>query len=153
MVEHGFGRSARSREERREVPAGARWLTVACVVALAGCASVGGVTKDSPPEAKRALVTERVKARWAALVEGDLDKAYTFLSPASRELVTLETYKRVARGSGFRDAVIEKVDCPGAVCDVELRVTYDHRLMKGIVTPLAEKWVVEDGQAWYVWQQ
>jgi hypothetical protein len=153
MVMHGFGRSARSRDGRWRLPAPARWLAAICLVALAGCASMGGVTKDSPPEAKRALVSERVKARWAALIEGNLDKAYTFLSPASRELVSLEAYKRVARGTGFREAVIEKVECPGAVCDVELRITYDHRLMKGIVTPLAEKWVIEEGQAWYVWQQ
>lgn len=152
MVEGGFGRSARARGGRRTAPL-ARWLIAGLVVALAGCASVGGVTKDSSPEALRAAVTERVNARWAALIDGDLDRAYTFLSPASRELVSLEVYKRTARGTGFRAAEIEKIDCTGAVCDVQLKVTYDHPRMKGIVTPLGEKWIVEDGKVWYVWQR
>ena len=31
-------------------------------------------------------------------------------------------------------------------------LTYDHRLMKGLMTPLHETWVIDEGQAWYVWE-
>lgn len=112
---------------------------------------MGGLTKDSSPEARRAAVTERVHARWAALIDGDLDLAYTFLSPASKEMVSLALYKRQARGSGYREVKVESVECDGAVCDVKMMLTYDHRMMKGIMTPLTEKWVIDEGKAWYVW--
>jgi hypothetical protein len=144
MVEQGFG--------SRSVRARIFWLVafalgVAAVVA--GCATI---TKDSPPEAKREAVTERVNARWAALIKGDMDTAYTFLSPASRAVTSLATYKATARGKGFQQAKIEKVDCEPESCHVTLTIIYDHRKMKGIPTLLEESWVIDEGQFWYVWR-
>lgn len=129
----------------------ARGIAMAILVAVAGCTAVGGLTKDSSLEAKRAAVSERVMARWGALIDGNLDLAYTYLSPASREIMSLASYKAEARGSGFRAAKVDSVECEGAVCKVRVVVTYDHRLMKGLVTPLNEKWVIDEGKAWYVW--
>ena len=120
------------------------------LVALAGCASVGGLTKDSPPEAKQAAVAERAKALWAAVIDGNFDQAYTFLSPASKGIVSLASFKQQAR-TGYREAKVEKVECDGAVCKVKMFVVYDHRLMKGLGTPLEERWVIDEGQAWLVW--
>ena len=127
-------------------------FVVASIVALSGCAGVGGLTKDSSPEAKNAAVTERVKARWAALIDGNLDLAYTYFSPASREILSLAAYKQQARSSGYRAIKVDSVECEGAVCRVELMLTYDHRLMKGLMTPLHETWVIDEGKAWYVWE-
>jgi hypothetical protein len=151
MVEQGFG--WRRAHARGVVVAMLRGIAIALLVALAGCATIGGLTKDSPPEVKNATVTERVKAKWAALIDGNLDLAYTYLSPASREIMSLESYKRQARGSGYREAKVETVECEGAVCKVRLMVMYDHRLMKGLITPVDEKWVIDEGKAWYVWGQ
>jgi len=129
------------------------WLSLAlAVTVLAGCAGPGGVTKESTPEEKRAAVTERVNARWAALIKGDMDAAYTFLSPATRQLVSLATYKAQARGSGFRKIEITSVTCETEACDVKVMLTYDHRMMAGLVTPLEETWVLENGQYWYTWR-
>jgi len=130
-----------------------RGVVIALAVAVASCATVGGLTQESSPEAKRAAVTERVKARWGALIDGNLDLAYTYLSPASREILSLAAYKQQARGSGYRAIKVESVECDGAVCNVRLMLTYDHRLMKGLMTPLDEKWVIDEGKAWYVWGQ
>jgi len=153
MVEHGFGwRCAHTRGVVPVVPL-VRVIAIALLVAVAGCATVGGLTKESSPEAKRAAVSERVQARWGALIDGNLDLAYTYLSPASREIMSLESYKRQARGSGYKEVKVETVECDGAACKVHLMVTYDHRLMKGLVTPLDEKWVIDEGKAWYVWGQ
>ncbi len=113
---------------------------------------MGGITKDSTPEAKREAVTERVNARWAALIKGDMDTAYTFLSPASRAVTSLSAYKAQARGKGYQQAKIEKVDCEIEVCKVTLTVVYDHRKMKGIPTLDEESWVIDEGQVWYVWR-
>ncbi len=45
--------------------------------ALAGCA--GGLTKDSPGDAKTAAATERSQARWALIIDKDLTGAYEYL--------------------------------------------------------------------------
>jgi hypothetical protein len=34
---------------------------------------------------------------------------------------------------------------------VRLLVTYDHPRMKGITTPVVESWIIDGGQAWYVY--
>jgi len=153
MVEQGFGWRAHARGVQHWANALTLGVLVACVVVMSGCATTGGLTKDTSPEAKSAAVTERVKARWAALIDGNLDLAYTFLSPASRELVSLAAYKQQARASGYKAIKVESVECDGAVCKVRLMLTYDHRLMKGLMTPLDEKWVIDEGKAWYVWGQ
>ena len=150
MVEQGFGCRRAHVRDGFSLPRG---VVIALAVAVAGCATMGGLTQDSSPEAKRAVVTQRVKARWAALIDGNLDLAYTFLSPASREIVSLAAYKQQARASGYKAIKVDSVGCDGAVCNVRLFLTYDHRLMKGLMTPLNEKWVIDEGKAWYVWGQ
>ena len=135
-------------------------IRAACVSGIpvllvaAGCATTGGgLGKDTAPEVKRAAVTERVNARWTAMIKGDLDAAYAYLSPASREVVSLAAFKARTRSGGFREAKIDSVECEAELCKVKLTLTYDHRVMKGVTTPLTETWVVDQGQIWYVWQQ
>jgi hypothetical protein len=134
---------------------GRRFGVVAVALAVltaAGCAGFGGISKDSPADEKRAAVTERVNARWAALIKGDLDTAYTFFSPASRQLLSVGTYKLQARGSGFKKAEISKVDCQAETCAVTVLVTVDHRLMPGLQSPIDETWVLENGKYWLTWR-
>ena len=150
MVEQGFGwRCAHARARSMVALA----FVVASIVAMSGCAGIGGLSKDSSPEAKSAAVTERVKAKWAALIDGNLDLAYTYFSPASREIISLAAYKQQARSSGYRAIKVESVERDGAVCRVRLMLTYDHRVMKGLMTPLDETWVIDEGKTWYVWAQ
>jgi hypothetical protein len=103
-------------------------------------------------EARRQAVEARVNARWDALIKGDLDAAYALLSPASREATTLEMFKRNTRAGGFREARIDKVECGAELCTVKLSVTYDHRLMKGVQTPIEETWIFDKGQPWLVYR-
>src|SRR5690349_6310133 len=103
------------------------------VLGLASCAvwPIGdGKSGAATPEAEREVVEKRVHERWSALIKGDLDASYAYLSPASRQTLTFEQYKRVTRKSGFRDAKIRSVECDAGACTVKLTVTYDHRLMK-----------------------
>ena len=135
-----------------------QWFTVALAAVfagVAGCASVpgiGGLSRDSPAEAKEKAVTARAQARWDALIKGDVDTAYGYLSPASRAVTPLEQFKARTRTGSFRSVKIEKVSCSGEACEVSLLLTYDHRLMAGITTPVGETWIIEDGQAWYVYR-
>ena len=104
------------------------------------------------PEARRKAVETRVQARWDALIKGDLQASYGYLSPASRETLTFDQYQKVTRKTGFRAAKIESIDCGADACKVKVWITYDHRLMQGLSTPLEETWVFDKGQAWYVYR-
>ncbi len=145
-------RSGKRSGEGAQLAFRTKMALVAAVIAVAGCAGFGGVTKDSSPEAKRAAVTERVNARWAALIKGDMDTAYTFFSPATRQLLTLGTYRQQARGSGFRKAEISSVTCEAEVCQVAVVVTLDLRQMSGLQSTVDETWVLDNGQYWYTWR-
>lgn len=134
------------------------WRGVASCLALlglAGCAAMGGgLTKDTPPEVKQAAVKERVNAFWAAQIKGDMDAAYGFLSPTSRETVSSATYAARRGKIQYKSATIESVSCEAEACKVELKVTYDYpvpgKIMRGIQTPLSETWVLDKGAAWLV---
>ena len=123
-------------------------------VALAGLtvAACASITVDSAPEVKQKVVAERAQARWQALMKGDLDAAYGFLSPASKKATPFPAYARTIKPGMWRDVKVDKVDCEAEVCKVQLAVTYDAKMMKGITTPVWESWVIEDGSAWYVYR-
>jgi hypothetical protein len=132
---------------------GWRQLTVAAFfgVTLAACSGLGGVTKDSPEEAKVAAVTKQVEARWDALIAGDVQKSYSFLSAGSKASTSLDLYKAKARLSGFRAAKIEKIACGQEICKVSMQVTIDTKRMKGLPLPETETWILEGGEYRYVW--
>jgi hypothetical protein len=123
------------------------------VLALSSCAvspSGDGGSGTGSADGVRDLVTKRVHARWDALIKGDLDAAYAFESPGSKQAMTLQRFKRITRKEGFRSATIDKMDCDAVHCDVRLTVVYDVDKVKGLRTFVDEAWVVENGQAWYV---
>lgn len=136
------------------------WVFGACGVVVAtsmGCASKGGaLSADSPAEVKAAAVKERATARWAALIKGDKEAAYAYLSPGLRKTMSAEQYGARVNTSGYRAVQIEQVDCKAEVCQVRFKLTYDYipdkglTAAKGITTMAWETWVVEQGQAWYV---
>jgi len=121
---------------------------------LGGCAGMAGfgISKDSDPAAKQKVVAERAEARWQSLIKGDLDAAYAYLSEGSKATTSLAVYKSKIRPGMWRQAKVEKVECEAEVCNVELQITFDHKLMKGIQTPLNESWIIEKGSAWYVYR-
>jgi hypothetical protein len=126
------------------------WLAaVLAGLALTGCASLNA---DSAPEAKQKVVAERAEARWQALMKGDLDAAYAFLSPASKKATPLKDYAKTIKPGMWRQVKVDKVDCEAEICKAQLSVTYDNRMMKGITTPVWETWIIEQGSAWYVYR-
>ena len=111
------------------------------------------VTKDSPPEVKQTVVRERADTRWRAILKGDFAGAYGYMSPASRLQISQETFEKRMRDAHFRGNTIGAVQCQGETCRVDATMTYDHGTMKGITTPVQETWIIDGGQAWYVWPQ
>ncbi len=141
------------------LPKMAGWMPVVVASMVAACAGIGGVSKDSTPEVKAAAVKERSQARWQALIRGDLDAAYAYLSPASKAVTPIESYRRQIRPGLWREVKINSVECEAELCSVKLQLTYDiprgpmsPKPVKGIETPLTERWVIEDGSAWYVFR-
>jgi hypothetical protein len=133
--------------KRRHSSAG----TIAVAAALLwGCAGHGGLSADAPVEAKRDTVAARAQERWNALIKGDLAAAYEYLSPASRATMPLDLYKAKHKTGLYRAVKIDSVDCAGDSCTVVLHLTYDYKRTKGMVTPLTEKWIISQGQAWFV---
>ena len=124
------------------------------VVALAGLAvaACASISADSAPEAKQKVVSERAVARWQALIKGDVDAAYAFLSPASKKATPLMAYSSAIKPGMWRQIKVDKVDCEAEVCKAQLSLTYDAKMMKGITTPIWESWIIEDGTAWYVYR-
>ena len=142
------------------IPGGDTWghkvpkgvVAGAMAVLLAACAGMTpGVSRDASPQVKQTVVAERAEARWQALIKGDLDTAYTFLSPGSKATTSLAVYKSKIKPGIWRRAKADKVSCEGEICSVTIQITFDTPKAKGIETQLAERWIIEDGAAWYVY--
>ena len=122
------------------------WLVLAA--GLAGCATIN---VDSAPEEKAKVITQRAEARWELLIKGDVAGAYQYLSEGSKAATPLDEYKAKIKPGKWREAKVEKVECEREICRVSLQITYDMKLMKGIQTPLSERWIIENGSVWYVY--
>jgi hypothetical protein len=118
--------------------------------ALAGCAGVNSLSASSSNDDKTAAVTARAQTRGAALVRGDLDTAYAMLSEGSKAVISRDIFSRRMTIVPFTAYRIEGVSCEAETCKVRSKLTYDHRTMKGVTTPVTETWVIERGQPYFV---
>jgi hypothetical protein len=124
------------------------------VLVSASVAACATLRADSPAEEKVKVVTERANARWQAIIRKDFDAAYEYLSPTSRQTVTRAGFKAIASRLQYKGVEIKEVACEAATCKVKLELTYDVPMraqVQGVRTPLDESWVIDNGQAWYVW--
>ena len=85
-----------------------------------------------------------------ALVRGDLDAACEYLYVRSKAVISKDNFKQRMSMVPFRAYRIDKAGCEGETCKVKSKLTYDHRTMKGVTTPMTELWVIEDGKVFYV---
>jgi hypothetical protein len=141
----------------------AEWRQVAAALVMAvgalgvaGCATapLGGTPETGLTEAARvATVTKRAEERWTLLIKGDIKAAYAYLSPASRAVTSLERYEARTRTGNIREYKLDRVSCEAETCRVRLFLTFDHRVMQGVVTPVEETWIFEGGQAWFVYRE
>lgn len=129
-------------------------VAVVCLGGLAGCA-----TSQPAPAVKAAggtdervaaVVGERAQKRWDALVAGNVEGAYAYLSPGSRQVTTVGVYGASVRLGFWKKAVVQRVEClEPDVCQVHVLVDY---LVRGtpVTTPLLESWARADQEWWYV---
>jgi hypothetical protein len=110
---------------------------------LAGCAASIVKTDEQ-------VVAERAQERWNAVIAGDMDKAYQYISPAGRSTISLQGYKSKIKPGFHKGARVVAVKCgTPEVCDVELEVEYEF-MGRRTKTPLPEKWVKQDGNWWFL---
>ena len=127
-------------------PAARLLATAVALSVLAGCAAFG---LGGPPEEQ---VRKRATERIDALMMGDFEKSFSYVSPALRE--TTDWKVHAYRYSGVRTwsrAVVDSVECVESRCDVRVMVTYQLPLQRMSNTrPLKEVWIEVDGR-WYLY--
>jgi len=123
------------------------------VFGLAGCAGLGvdsktpATTAPFSPEAKE-VVAGLAASRWEALMQGDLAKAYEYLSPGTRSVMSLSLYKARTKPGMWKKASVDTVACAQDRCEVNIALEYSYRNMKSIDTRLREVWLQEGGKWW-----
>jgi hypothetical protein len=125
------------------------FFSVCAVLLLAACADLPG--KAGGPSA----LEQRAEARWELLVHGKVADAYAYLSPATREVTSLEKYSGSIKPGIWRSGIVRKVACTaGNICSVEVDVKYAFKPHGGhvleSVTMLKETWRKVDGEWWLV---
>ena len=128
----------------------------ASVLVLGACTTAPPGTQGADPAASAPksiedVVRDRATKRWEALIRGDLDSAYSFFSRATRDTYPMELYRVKTKPGMWREAKVESVKCEESVCEVVVMVNLEHSRLKGIITPVTERWIVQDGVAWYVY--
>ena len=114
---------------------------------LAGCAAL-------QPKTPEEIVTQRVEARWDALIKGDFPAAWAYTQPAYRAIVKQADYaKTFGAGGQWRGVQVHQVSCEAERCTVRIRLTTRVTLppFRGqeLTGALDETWVREDGNWWY----
>jgi hypothetical protein len=117
------------------------------LVVLAGCATQPPAETDA-----KKLVADRASARWRAMISKDYDAAYEYLSSGSKVSTSLSQYKGKIKNNIWRDVEVQSVDCEAAACTVKLVITFDYKTFKGVKIELTESWVLENGNAWFVYK-
>lgn len=124
----------------------ARTIVLGMVISslVTGCASLG--LFQTPEE----RVEQRAQERLDALMARDMEKAFSFLSPAYRETTTWQRYSgKYAGVNNWREATVKSVKCEVDRCDVSTSIRYQMiRPRVENTRALKEVWIKVGGQ-WY----
>lgn len=120
------------------------------LVPLTGC-----VSNNSLLATPESIVAHRAQERWNHLVADDYVRAYSYLVPAYRAVVSVENYRdRFGSGAAWKDPMVKSVNCETedrCTVDIRLGVTVVARGFGGkpLESNLIETWLKEDGQWWF----
>ena len=93
----------------------------------------------------------RAQERWDALMQGELNKAYTYISPAGRAKLQAQDFRARVNTVNFRKAVVKEAICQLDSCDVKIAFDYvvgDIPLKQ----TLSEIWILDEGNWWFVYR-
>lgn len=118
--------------------------------AMAGCATA--------PLSPEQVVAQRAQERWAALIAGDVQKAYGYLSPASRALTPFEIWRAtaVAKATVWKAAKAVKVECDSSErCKARVNIDHQPLVLAGrlgtITAAVDETWLLDNGEWWLLY--
>ncbi len=124
-------------------------IAVTMAALLAACAT-------TPPLTPEEAVAARAQARWQAQLAGDLEKAYGYLTPASRALKPLAVWRGGIRGfTTWKSAEVASVTCETSEkCVARIKVVHEpimlRRSLGSIDSAIDETWLFDDGQWWFL---
>lgn len=127
-----------------------RGVALILSVGMMGCAGLGGGLTQSVQIEPQKMVADLAAARWEALIKGDFTKAYSYLSPGTRDVMSLDLYKTKIRGGIWKKANVDSVSCEQDRCKVLMAIEYSYRDIKSLETRLDENWLRQDGKWWFV---
>lgn len=114
---------------------------------LAGCAGL-------QPKTAEEIVTQRIEARWDALIKRDFEKAWEYTQPSFRALVPQKDYRnRFGAAGQWKGMQVHQVKCEAERCTARLRLTSIINMPRfrgqELVGYINEVWVRADGQWWF----
>ena len=130
-------------------------LMVAILPGLVACAIVPEQSA-APVLDKQEIVAKLAQSRWEALQKRDLEAAYKLMSPASRDLTTLEQFRAKSGRVTWKAAKVTKVECTADdLCKVQVDARYSlfvSRRGREVENDHAvtETWRNVAGSWWYV---
>ena len=101
-------------------------------------------------------VADRALERRQALIDGDFEQAYAYLSPGYRENVSLRGYRgRFGGAVSWTDAEVRDVECGAedactATVLLHYRVSMPRMDAREGQRPIEEQWVRSDGEWWFL---
>ena len=104
------------------------------------------------------LSARRAEERWQALIAWDQEKAYSYLSPGTRQVISLAAYakKNAMAPLHYEAVVLKSTQCENQVCTLKVQISY---LYQGSVSAargqemsstITENWIMADGNWFYV---
>jgi hypothetical protein len=111
-------------------------------------------------QTQRAVLEQRVTAKWDALIRKDFATAYSFASPSYRKLYSLDAFKSsFGNKVGWQRIEVVNVDFKGgdaATVGINLHFVYHPPQAENplnMKTYVQESWVRVDGQWWYLMKE
>lgn len=136
------------------VSCGKMFLGVFLLNLLAACATntPGNIERVSAPQTAEEKVVSRAQARWDALRAGNYEKAYSYITPATRMTLPLEVFRGRISGGSWLDVKVTKAVCEPEVCDVSVRIEYFVLPNLRDSQTVNEKWILDGGNWWFVYR-
>lgn len=109
------------------------------------------------PTTPEEIVAQRAGARWDALIAGNWEKAYSFGTPAYRNAIDVNGFRKRSGGqANWLSREVRHVGCKDDVCTVLVRIGFRPTMPRGLPelhTDFEERWVFVDGDWWVFLRQ
>ena len=151
-----MNRTSESGKNPRTAPA-ARQLLTGLLLGTLSLLLMAACTEPPLDE----VIAGRAQAHWDALLAGDYEAAYEFLSPGYRSAFTVADYRAEfqSRRVAYTSAQYQSHECEKDVCTVKVKLGYRvQRPAPGLKewesrSFVEESWIRSDGEWWFLPQQ